>query len=285
MKLLEVYYEHVKNEMVDFDKVDLVYEYNKLNDHIFNGELPLAVSSVGDSATNSVQIRWNSGKNAHGRTSYSYKADPNSGKIWTGKGWQTTGYKVVPGSIKVTMSKFLDVPYHVFLDTLAHEMIHVYQVCNGVFKEPNGNHGQVFHQQMDRINGMNLGFKVNVELDTNALGLKVHSNIKAKPAIAIIFTFNNTKRGLSVFTPNAYHNQRDRIDSIFNYNTGKNNKYAIVTGEVYETQIHDLLQMKHQKSLNSLSTSVVPDDLLTKVATEGKLIAKFVSEKGETHWS
>ena len=124
MKLLEVYYEHVKNEMVDFDKIDLVYEYNKLNDHIFNGELPLANSGAGDSATNSVQIRWNSGKNAHGRTSYSYKPDPNSGKIWTGKGWQTTNYKVVPGSIKVTMSKFLDVPYHVFLDTLAHEMIH-----------------------------------------------------------------------------------------------------------------------------------------------------------------
>jgi hypothetical protein len=243
------------DDMVDFDQINLQYEYAKLNDMLFNGELP------------KVPMMWDKTKTAHGRL-----------KKWTRR---DTG-KVV--KMEMMVSRFYDVPYKVFRNTLAHEMIHVFQAINDI-EEGDGNHGQVFHREMNRINGMGLGFNVSVKLDITKLDLKVSGSVKAVRLVAVVLTFNDNEKVLSILTPNCYQNDMIHLANIFEYSIRKG-EYTKVEASIFDTQIPSLRRLKANSSIKkTISWVRAPQDMINMVMNEGSLINHFVITKDNTDWT
>ncbi len=153
---LSGYYEHQNDEIVTFDKIDLRKEYEKLNSLLFGGALP------------HINIEWDKRKGAHG-----------SVRIMRNR---YTGASVIEG---LYMSKFFKIPYWAFKNVLAHEMIHVKIISEGIVDHWSGrksHHGFYFDKEMKRINSLGLGFKVTLtglgdELDGKA---EVSDHIKEK---------------------------------------------------------------------------------------------------------
>lgn len=117
----------------DLSKVDFYYEYRRLNSLLFDNKLPKNIP---------IEI---ANFRSHGIFRYkgSYGSFLARGKIFISKRYINN--------------------FGVFLGTLAHEMIHVYQWINNI-QESNGGHGPVFFREADRINAIaksqNLGFKI-----------------------------------------------------------------------------------------------------------------------------
>ena len=115
-------------DVIDFNNINLTSEFNKLNDLLFRGEIT------------PIPIRWGMDKNLIGTV---YYAKDESGK------------EIIRG---LRMSRFYDLTYVQFKNTLAHEMIHVYLSQQGIEHE----HDEPFLKEMNRINGMGLGFNITV---------------------------------------------------------------------------------------------------------------------------
>jgi hypothetical protein len=259
LTLHEISKEHAMDEIVDFKNIDLVYEYEKLNDLLFNGELPKKGGPI------RIEFAWSKRKSAHGTT-----------QSWVEK---ATG-KIV--KIVITVSKFFDVKYNLFRDVLVHEMIHVYQAVNRVV-EPNGNHGPVFHREMNRINGMGLGFDVDIVVNVGKHGLVMSKDIKALDLVAVILNIDG-ETAVSVLTPNCYENDAKSLSDIFDYNTRKG-KYKKVDAEIYKTKIPILRRFKVNKSIkNSLSWAKGLPEVPDLIRNEGTLINRFVSIDGQSQW-
>lgn len=258
--LHEISKEHEMDEIIDFKNIDLKHEYEKLNDLLFNGELPkLQGGPV------RMEMAWSQKKSAHGTT-----------QSWVEK---STGKLV---KIVITVSKFFDVKYRLFRDVLAHEMIHVYQAVNRV-NEANGNHGPVFHREMNRINGMGLGFDVDIVLDVAKHGLEMSKNIKGVDLVAVILNIDG-EVAVAALTPNCYQNEARSLSDIFDYNT-KKGKYKKVEGEIYKTKLPILRRFKVNKSIkNSLSWAKGLPEVPDLIRNEGTLINKFVSVDGQSKW-
>ena len=149
-------YEHQNDEIVTFDKIDLKKEYDKLNALLFDNSLP------------NIKLDWDKRKGAHG----SVHSMRN----------RYTGTQTIEG---LYMSKFFKIPYWAFKNVLAHEMIHVKIISEGIIDHWSGkksHHGFYFDKEMKRINSLGLGFKITVtglgdELDHNA---EVSDHIKEK---------------------------------------------------------------------------------------------------------
>jgi hypothetical protein len=259
LTLHEISKEHAMDEIVDFKNIDLVYEYEKLNDLLFNGELPKKGGPI------RIEFAWSKRKSAHGTT-----------QSWVEK---ATG-KIV--KIVITVSKFFDVKYNLFRDVLVHEMIHVYQAVNRVV-EPNGNHGPVFHREMKRINGMGLGFDVDIVVNVGKHGLVMSKDIKALDLVAVILNIDG-ETAVSVLTPNCYENDAKSLSDIFDYNTRKG-KYKKVEAEIYKTKIPILRRFKVNKSIkNTLSWGKGLPEVPDLIRNEGTLINRFVSTDGKSQW-
>jgi hypothetical protein len=247
------------DEIVDFKNIDLVYEYEKLNDLLFNGELPKKGGPI------RIEFAWSKRKSAHGTT-----------QSWVEK---ATG-KIV--KIVITVSKFFDVKYSLFRDVLVHEMIHVYQAVNRVV-EPNGNHGPVFHREMKRINGMGLGFDVDIVVNVGKHELVISKDIKALDLVAVILNIDG-ETAVAVLTPNCYENDAKSLSDIFDYNTRKG-KYKKVEAEIYKTKIPILRRFKVNKSIkNTLSWAKGLPEVPELIRNEGTLINRFVSDNGQSQW-
>ena len=116
MKLLEVIYQHERNEIVNYDNIDLRYEYEKLNEQLFDGKL--SVPTIG----------WNKRKGVHGMVKVR--------NTMVGRDLITGQLVYKRKVVGLWMSVFYKQPYHVFLDTLAHEMIHIYQAEKNIKEKP-----------------------------------------------------------------------------------------------------------------------------------------------------
>jgi hypothetical protein len=148
--------DHADNEMVDRSNIDLQYEYDKLNRELFDGSLPR------------VPLKWDNSKRKLGVVNSRYN--------------RYTGEKKVNF---LGMSAFYKITYRKFKDTLAHEMIHVKQVIFG----DGGDHGHSFHTEMRRINGMGLGYNIDVR---SSEALEVSDNVKGRSLIAMIFSIDGS---------------------------------------------------------------------------------------------
>ena len=174
----------MKVKIVDFSKINLRDEYNRLNNLLFNGQLP------------EIQLGWSNRKRALGHVRYRVDYD---GEVL---------------SKDLSMSKFFSVTYKQFLDTLAHEMIHIYQLTRPeMVKRGKIYHDKHFLREAQRINNMGLGFNITKSNGEDlAISQEAKQKLQGKDLIAMIFDIDGRK-SIAVTDPKVY--ERDHYD-IFN---------------------------------------------------------------------
>jgi len=245
-------YEHTDDEIVTFENIDLEYEFNKMNKLVFNNELTM------------VPLDWSTSKVRHGHVSYRRKFDGTVERIQG-----------------LFLSKFFKIPYNKFKDTLAHEMIHVKNLQDDMKlnrRSAKGGHGYDFIREMNRINAMNLGFRVDV---TESNKFEVSDDVKGKNVYFVILKLNGSKSGdfVAVMTPGAFAERKETLERIFN-NLIKSGKYRSVTLEYYQSDSPKLLAHKVQRSFNrSISYTPIKPEEVSGFRSLGNFIEKV--ELGE----
>lgn len=243
MSILNEIREHADDEIVDFNEIDLQQEFSKLNKLLFNNQLQ------------SVTMLWNTRKVAHGVV----KATKNR----------------VSGEIRIvslSMSQFLKIPYKFFKDVLAHEMIHVYWLQKGRFKEQ---HGPLFQQEMHRVNSLGHGFNVTVRGDSSNFEL---SQEAVKQGLELVFTIISTDRQrekmLSVMTYQTYKKEAKLIGNLYQ-NLAKK-KYSQVQGEFYKSTNPILQKYKIQRSFGrSISYSNIDEQKYEELKRNATFLSDF----------
>ena len=228
--------EQVDDEIIDFDNINLLQEFNVLNRELFGGDVP------------NVPLKWSRRKSALGHVRMKVN--------------RTTRELL---SMELWMSTFFAVTYQQFLNTMAHEMIHVLLNTQSVertgieelYYDP---HGREFMKEADRINSMGLGFNIT---KSNGEDLAVSDKTKAniKPLIAMIYDFDG-QYNVGVTTPNVYQRDFDRLVEILQHaiNRGKYNRIEL---NVIETQNPQLLKYTQQRSFQrSVGHASISDELL-----------------------
>lgn len=242
VKYLSEAKQHTDDEIVDFDEIDLQDEYNKLNSLLFDGRLQ------------PVEMIWNTRRSAHGTV----KAQRNS----------------ATGAIRIkslAMSKFLDVPYKVFKDTLAHEMIHVFLLQQGI----DDGHGFRFKQQMYRINSMGLGFDVSVTRDSSSFALSKHAQAKAKDLIFFLLDTDRTSNMLILTTPNIYRSSGDDVEKLYG-RLVVSGKYRWVKGDVYRSSNPQLMKYTQNRSFKrSVSYTTIDQSKADELKSDAEKIHSF----------
>lgn len=234
--------QHTDDEIVDFDEIDLQDEYNKLNALLFNGKLK------------PVEMIWNSRRSSHGVV----KAQRN----------RSTGEIRIKS---LGVSKFLDVPYKVFKDTLAHEMIHVYLLQQGI----NDGHGYRFKSEMSRINSMGLGFEVSVTRDSSSFGLSKHAQAKAKELVFFIIDTNAKKNMLVVVTPSVYQKEGYELEKLYGRLVVAR-KYLWVKGEVFKSTDPNLMKYTQNRNFRSgISYVPIEDNVAEELKGNAEKIHSF----------
>jgi hypothetical protein len=241
-------YEHTDDEVVTFDNIDLQYEYDKLNQSLFNGELE------------TVPLSWANTKGKHG--SVKFRA-ANLGR----------NARKVNSITGLFLSKYFKIPYKMFKDTLAHEMIHVKNLqdvmrSNRVMYKNEG-HGVDFIREMNRINAMGLGFKISITGEEN---YDVADHVKGREMYVGVLKITGSKNGTFIIamTPSAYA-QKEQMEGIFsraNYNS--------VAIDYYKTNNPYFLKFSTQRNFNrNVSYSVATDIDLQKVEELGQFLGSY----------
>jgi hypothetical protein len=173
--LLEKYSD---NDEVDYNEINLQGEYDKLNKLLFDDDLP------------KVKMKWDKGKRAAGHVRHSKNRATGETRI-----------------LHLSMSVFFRTTYREFLDTLAHEMIHVHNIHNDLQSKMYDPHGEYFLKEMNRINSMGIRFNINTTKDSHALGRKVSGHVRMKkPLVALLFNVKN-KKGIIVMSQATWQDE------------------------------------------------------------------------------
>lgn len=239
--------EHTDDEIVDFDEINLQHEYDKLNALLFQGSLQ------------PVQMIWNTRRSAHGTV----KATRN----------RMTGQITIRS---LGISKFLDVPYKVFKDTLAHEMIHVYLLQQGI----DDGHGWRFIREMNRINSMGHGFNVSVRLDSSQFELSRHAQAKAKDMVFILMETNLKKNMLAVTSPVVFQREGKEIEALYS-KLIRSGRYGInwAKGEFYSSNNPKLLKYSAQRTFRTkFGYVIINQELADELKSGARLIGSFKVE-------
>lgn len=242
-------YEHTDDEIVTFDKIDMGYEFDKLNQTLFGGSLQR------------VPLSWSNRKGNHGHVSY-----------------RTTSDKTVLTINGLFLSKFFKIPYKMFKDTLAHEMIHVKNLQDDIRTNKrhykNQAHGYDFNSEMNRINSLGLGFNISVRGEES---FDVSDDIKGRNVYVALIKLNGaTKSGdfIAVMVPKAFSERKTTIERIFN-NLIIAGKYKSVDIEYYSTNNAFFLKYPVQRSFNrSIGYAIITPDEIEKV----KSLATFIEK-------
>ncbi len=224
--------EYQDNDIIDKSKIDLSAEYSKLNQQLFNNQLP------------KVQMRWSTRKSNLGHVSAYINRKTNENKI-----------------NHLAISGFYAMPYMVFKNTLAHEMIHIKLLSTNEhnIRDP---HDYNFFREANRINGMGLGYKITKSSEEQ---LGVSDTVKNnKILIAIILEIDN-KKFLSVTTPIVFQRDSHNIYRIFN-NLVSRGKYRSVKITAVESKNGELLKYRTGKSYaNGVAYAPLSDELLNQL--------------------
>lgn len=217
-------YEHTDDEIVTFDKIDLNYEFDKLNDLLFGGTLER------------VPIAWSTTKGRHGHVSY--------------RRWYDSTVEKING---LFLSKFFKIPYKMFKDTLAHEMIHVKNLQDDIKTKrkhyKSEAHGFDFIKEMNRINSMGLGFKVSVKGEES---YDVADDIKGRNVYGAIIKldgFSKSGEFVAVMVPKAYASRKETLERIFN-NLITSGKYKSVEIEYFQSNNPYFLRFPVQRNFD-----------------------------------
>jgi len=256
MKLYDLLFEakeYTDTDIIDFNEIDIYHEYDKLNKLLFNDELPR------------VRIILNNAKNTHGSVSATRNRLTNIVTIQS-----------------LTMSKFLNVPYKFFKDVLAHEMIHVYWFHKNV----NANHDYRFVREMNRINGMGLGFNITIKTDSSMLDDFQVSSRKNVTLIFCIITLNGTDNKILVTKEKIYFEQGRQISKIFDQ-TVRKGKFKEVSLNFYKSDAPYLQKLIIQRTfMKSLRYENIPDERVDDLIGKSIKISEcFISPDRGPQWS
>lgn len=242
------------DDIIDFNEINLMDEFHKLNNLLFDGKINPSMSVV-----------WSLRRTAHGHVS----ATKN----------RLTGDITVK---KLAVSKFFNIRYKLFKDVLAHELIHVYLFQKGIWEKENRGHGYNFHKEMMRINSMGLGFNVTVKGDSSEL--EISSSIKGKDLVFVILELDG-KRVISVMNHSTYDVQARGIANIFKQVVGKG-KYRSVSGVFWESNNVLLRKFPVQRSFQrSISYNPITDDVYKQLISDSNKVSEFMTDGKEVIWS
>jgi len=247
-------YEHTDDEIVTFDNIDLQYEYNKLNNMLFNDELT------------TISMSWANTKGKHG--SVKFRATNLGGKA-----------RKVNSITGLFLSKYFKIPYKMFKDTLAHEMIHVKNLQDAMRNNrviyTNEGHGSVFIREMNRINSMGLGFKISV---TGEESYDVADHVKGREMYIGVVKLKGLKSGTFIvgMTPSAYA-QKEQMERIFSRN------YSSVEIDYYKTNNPYFLKFSAQRNFNTnVGYKVASEADLQKAEELGEFLGSYTDGSTST---
>jgi hypothetical protein len=129
-------------------QLNLRIEYDKLNHLIFHNQLPKDIS-----------LKWNYSKTCLGKTRIQHK----------GNGVY---------DFQISISRFYVCSDKEYVETLIHEMIHVFMVINGEFRKDKRVHGPLFKKYMNDINHQFPQYTIKVkennkvEIDASRIALQ-----------------------------------------------------------------------------------------------------------------
>lgn len=219
------------NDIVSQKNIDLYDEYDKLNQLLFDGKLPR------------IEMKWSNRKGSLGHVNAHINRLTRESKI---------NY--------LGISSFHSMPYSIFKNTLAHEMIHVKQIIDRTHNFYDS-HGYQFQKEADRINNMGLGFKITAVSDEN---LGVSDNIKPKDMIAIILKIDGTNY-VAVTKKEVYDAQFDNIVNMFDKLVNRG-KYGEIDLTVVISNNPELQKFRTMRNFNSgIAYSPISDKLLSNL--------------------
>jgi len=229
-KFINEVHDYGDDEIINNNEIDLQHEYDKLNQQLFNNELPR------------VPLKWGDRKRALGHVK--------------------SMFNKITGEIKImnlVMSGFYAMPYHIFKNTLAHEMIHVKQLNGG----ERGSHGYSFMKEADRINNMGLGYDIT-QFNTDELKVSNKTRENARQMIGIILDIDG-KYFLAVTTPSTYNIESDNLFNLFE-KLVKVRRYNSVEITIVETTNSELLKFPIQRNFRrSISYGKLSDELFNQL--------------------
>jgi hypothetical protein len=222
------------DEIIIPDKINLQAEYDKLNQQLFDGVLPR------------IPMKWSNRKG-------------NLGHVQAMKNKFTGEVKVM----HLAISSFHAMPYKIFRNTMAHEMIHVKQMT--INKEP-GSHGWSFHREANRINGMGLGYNITVRSEEQ-LGISDRVSQTSRELIAIIL-YMNGQYGIMVTTPEVYMRDINRLYYLLELfvNQGRLSDVEVTVIKSRNPQLQKYpISRGFQKGIRS---SLLSDDILEQLLND-----------------
>ena len=223
------------DDVIDPTQVNLRDEYNRINTELFNDELP------------EVKMRWSTRKGNLGHVVATINRVTNEAVIKN-----------------LAISSFHAMPYRVFKDTLAHEMIHIKQISDNEFNSRES-HGMEFHGEMRRINNMGLGYNIMVrsedKLDMSNIALQ---KAAGKTFICIILEIDGRKM-LNVTTQRVYDAEGQNVFDLFQKLVNRG-KYREVTIIVVKSDNPQLLKYTISRTFRrGLSYAPLSDELLDEL--------------------
>jgi len=254
--------EYQDDDIIDPTRINLRDEYRKLNTLLFNDKVP------------EVQMKWSNRKGNLGHVKAQINRLTNEAKI-----------------AYLAISSFHAMPYKIFRNTLAHEMIHVKLLSNGQ-DDPHNHHGYAFHSEGRRINDMGLGFNITTRSE-DQLGVSDTAMQKAagKSFICMILEIDGRKM-LNVTTRRVYEAEGQNVFDLFQklVNRGKYREVNII---VVESSDPELIKYRVSRTFRrGLSYAPVSDELLDRLlqgdAIRSERIRNNMSESedvnAESNW-
>ena len=246
--------EYEEDEIIDFDKINLQQEFDKLNAQLFNGEVPR------------VPMKWSKRKTALGHVKSKVQRD------------RLTGRRELL-NMELWMSIFFAVTYRQFLNTLAHEMIHV-KLNSEDIRYAFDPHGWRFMEEARKINDMGLGFNITQRNGEDLpISDKMMSKLEGKQRIAIVLNLDGNY-SITTTSPSVYQNEFEDLINTLQYviDRGKFNKVEVNAIESANPKLAALRQSRTFR--RGFSHSPLSDDLLEELL-EDNIIKTVTLEKGK----
>lgn len=251
MKILEIYNElfegrvYGDDEVIDFDDVNLVDEFNKLNKLLFGGKIK------------PILVKWGFDRNLIG--SIYYKKDGN---------------KFIISSLR--MSKFYNLTYGQFKNTLAHEMIHAYLFQRNIDHD----HDEPFLKEMMRINGMGLGFRITTSEEVETYP-EISSHVKGRELVYLTFNLRGFNH-IVVMSPDTYKVSYKLLARAYKNMGEEGNEFA---GSFWLSNNVLLRSFRVQKIKgDTIKVDSIDDDMLSKLMADSKKLSEFVTDGKKIIW-
>lgn len=229
--------ELARDELISKKNINLQVEYNALNKKLYNNKLP------------KIKLVWSMSKTEGGKVrGRGVKNDPSTWKVQS-----------------LEISLFIESSYEVFLGLLAHEMIHVYIMANGI-TEYGGQHGMKFLAERARIQKL-VDFDIPIKDDITHR--KLSKSVKAQKVGVALF---KNQQAIQIYTVNSI---LDVIKIYQGFPDEWKQKYDI---EFIYSEDRELAKypIKHgYKRGRKISTYPIEKDFFDRLKKEGKYIDKL----------